>query len=300
MTASANQIRGMTLKATLPASGAMIPVIITSDTSGTNYRYDLGAAFASIGVVGGALVAANNLSDVVSATTALDNLGLTSNGKSFVTAVDYSAMRTLLGLVISTNVQAYNANLTTYAGIAPSANVQTLLGAANFAAFRTSLGLGTSALVDTGTSGTKVALTDGANTWSAAQTDSALATFSAGANMTPAVAPATTAVGYLGAPVNTQNGTYTTLMTDCGKAIYHTSGSAHTWTIDSNANVAYPIGTILTFINENAGGVVTLAITSDTLRWGSSTGSRSLAANGTASAIKVASTTWRLTGDGIT
>lgn len=130
--------------------------------------------------------------------------------------------------------------------------------------------------------------------------DGGVALLANGANITPAAAPATTAVGYLGAPQNTQNGTYTTVMSDAGKHIYHTSGSAHTWTIDSNANVAYPIGTILTFINENGGGVVTLAITSDTLRWGSSTGSRSLAANGTATAIKVASTTWRLTGDGIT
>jgi len=42
---------------------------------------------------------------------------------------------------IGTTVQAYNANLTTFAGIAPSANVQTLLGAADYTAFRTSLGL---------------------------------------------------------------------------------------------------------------------------------------------------------------
>lgn len=46
-----------------------------------------------------------------------------------------------LGLSIGVNVQAYNANLTTFAGIAPSANVQTLLGAADYAAFRTSLNL---------------------------------------------------------------------------------------------------------------------------------------------------------------
>lgn len=130
--------------------------------------------------------------------------------------------------------------------------------------------------------------------------DGGVAILANGCTITPETTPATTEVGYLGSPVNTQNGTYTTLMTDCGKTIYHTSGSAHTWTIDSNANVACPIGTIIAFINENGGGIVTLAITSDTLRWGSSTGSRSLAANATASAIKVASTTWRLTGDGIT
>jgi hypothetical protein len=43
--------------------------------------------------------------------------------------------------VIGTNIQAYDPDLTTYAGITPSSNVQTLLGSANYAAFRTSLSL---------------------------------------------------------------------------------------------------------------------------------------------------------------
>jgi hypothetical protein len=120
------------------------------------------------------------------------------------------------------------------------------------------------------------------------------------ATITATGTPPTNAPGYLGCPQNTQNSSYTTVLTDAGKHLYHTSASAHTWTIDSNANVAYPIGTILTFLNESGGGNVTIAITSDTLRWGSSTGSRTLAANGTATAIKVTSTAWRLTGDGIT
>lgn len=46
-----------------------------------------------------------------------------------------------LGLVIGTNIQAYSANLTTFAGIAPAANVQSLLSAADYSAIRTLLGL---------------------------------------------------------------------------------------------------------------------------------------------------------------
>jgi hypothetical protein len=151
-----------------------------------------------------------------------------------------------------------------------------------------------------GTGGTITALTGDVTASGSGSVAATVANANYSATVTPSGTPPTNAIGYLGCPQNTQNGTYTTVMSDAGKHIYHTSGSAHTWTIDSNANVAYPIGTILTFINENGGGNVTIAITSDTLRWGSSTGSRTLAANGTATAIKVASTTWRLTGDGIT
>lgn len=70
--------------------------------------------------------------------------GLTALSANVVTllgAANYAAFRVSLSLVIGTDVQAYNANLTTFAGIAPSANVQTLLGAANYAAFKTSLSL---------------------------------------------------------------------------------------------------------------------------------------------------------------
>lgn len=97
---------------------------------------------------------------------------------------------------------------------------------------------------------------------------------------------------------------YTTVMGDAGKHILHPSAdtSARTWTIDSNANVAYPIGTVLTFINQNGAGVITIAITTDTMRLAGAgtTGSRTLAANGVATATKITSTEWIINGVGLT
>lgn len=112
--------------------------------------------------------------------------------------------------------------------------------------------------------------------------------------------PVVLSVGLLGMPQNPQNANYTTVMADTAHHLYHTSATPHTWTIDSNANVAYPIGTVLGFVNETGAGAITLAITSDTLAWGALTGTRTLAANGTCTALKVSATRWRLTGDGLT
>jgi hypothetical protein len=93
-------------------------------------------------------------------------------------------------------------------------------------------------------------------------------------------------------------------LSDGGKQIYHPGAdtSARTWTIDSNANVAYPIGTAITFINDTSGGIITIAITSDTLVLAGtgSTGSRSLAASGMATAVKMTAVRWIISGAGIT
>ena len=73
-------------------------------------------------------------------------------------------------------------------------------------------------------------------------------------------------------------------------------------TIPANSSVAYPIGTALTFVNQNAAGVMTIAITTDTLRLAGAgtTGSRTLAANGIATALKLTSTEWIISGTGLT
>ena len=116
--------------------------------------------------------------------------------------------------------------------------------------------------------------------------------------------PTTTSVGYLGIPQNSQSTAYTCVMSDSGKHIYHPSAdtTARTFTIPANSSVAYPIGTAINFINQNGGGVITIAITTDTMRLAGAgtTGSRTLAANGIATAIKITSTEWIISGNGLT
>lgn len=70
-------------------------------------------------ISGSYVLTTNNLSDLSNAGTA----------------------RTNLGLAIGTNTQAYDADLTTFAGISPSANIQSLLGSADYSAARTAIGL---------------------------------------------------------------------------------------------------------------------------------------------------------------
>ncbi len=111
-------------------------------------------------------------------------------------------------------------------------------------------------------------------------------------------------VGYLEVPQNSQSAAYTLVMADSGKHIYHPSAdtTARTWTIPANGSVAYPIGTAITFVNDTSAWVITIAITTDTLvlAGAGTTGSRTLAANGIATAIKVTSTRWLISGTNLT
>lgn len=113
----------------------------------------------------------------------------------------------------------------------------------------------------------------------------------------------TTSVGFLSIPQNSQSAAYTTVLADSGKCIFHpsTDANARTFTIAANGSVAYPIGTVIQFCNMTS-QVVTIAINTDTmyLAGTGSTGSRSLAQFGVANAMKIGTTTWIITGSGLT
>ena len=113
----------------------------------------------------------------------------------------------------------------------------------------------------------------------------------------------TNGVGYINIPQNSQSAAYTLVAADAGKHIFHpsTDANARTFTIPANGSVAYPIGTAISFVNMTS-QVVSIAITTDTmyLAGTGTTGTRSLAQYGTATALKMTSTTWIISGAGLT
>lgn len=110
-------------------------------------------------------------------------------------------------------------------------------------------------------------------------------------------------IGYLNIPQVSKSADYTLVLSDAGKHIFHPAAdtTARTWTIPANGSVAFPIGTAITFINDTGAGTITLSITTDTLTLAGSgaTGSRTLTAPCSATAVKVTSTRWIISGLGI-
>lgn len=119
---------------------------------------------------------------------------------------------------------------------------------------------------------------------------------------------AASGVGYMGLPQNsTTTGAYRLVAADAGKHIYSTA--TRTITVPGNASggtpqVAFPVGTTIVFVNAT-GAVLTLSMdgtTTDTLLLAGTgtTGTRTLAAFGMATLLKITSTSWIISGNGLT
>lgn len=114
-----------------------------------------------------------------------------------------------------------------------------------------------------------------------------------------ATATAASAYGFIGMPqVSTSTGLSLTAA-HAGKHIY-TTVTGQTHTIPANASTALEIGTTIVFINP-ASVSTSIAITSDTLLLAGTgtTGTRTLAAYGMATAVKITSTSWIISGNGL-
>ena len=121
------------------------------------------------------------------------------------------------------------------------------------------------------------------------------------ATVANAVVDSVNVAGFMGIPQNSQNGNYNVVLGDAGKHLYHPAGqAAATYTIPANSNVAFTTGTAITIVNGSANNV-SIAITTDTMTLANSstTGTRTLTANGVATCIKVTSTSWIISGAGL-
>jgi len=135
------------------------------------------------------------------------------------------------------------------------------------------------------------------------ETGSGSLVFGTSPTITPATgvtATSATTAGYIGMPqVSTATG-LSLSATHAGKHIY-TTATGQTHTIPANSGTALEIGTTIVFINP-AAVTTTIAITTDTLLLAGTgtTGSRTLAPYGMATAVKITSTSWIISGNGLT
>jgi hypothetical protein len=106
-------------------------------------------------------------------------------------------------------------------------------------------------------------------------------------------------IGYIGMPQNSKSANYGLVIGDMGKHVYVTATS--TVTIPAYTSVDFPIGTTIAVV-AGTGATVSIAITTDTMNLAGpgTTGTRTLAPFGMATLVKVAQSTWFISGVGLT
>ena len=96
--------------------------------------------------------------------------------------------------------------------------------------------------------------------------------------------------------INAQTGTtYTLALTDAGKLVTLSNGSAISLTVPTNTSVAFPIGTQVNMAQINTGRVTVAGDTGVTVN--SSLGLKTRTQYSVITCIKTATDTWLLTGD---
>ena len=132
--------------------------------------------------------------------------------------------------------------------------------------------------------------------WTGTVSGTISATAAAGTTSTTAAG-----LGYIGMPQNSTATSYTLVAGDQGKHVYVTT-TGQTITVPANTATSFPVGTTIAIIAGPSATTSTIVINSDTMYLGGtgSTGNRTLAAFGMATLVKVAETTWFISGAGLT
>jgi hypothetical protein len=228
-----------------------------------------------------------------------------NNGTDVVTAVDHIPSLTL-GAALPIASGGTGSTSTTFVDL--TTNVTGTLPVANGGTGITSFGTGVATFLGTPSSANlAAAVTDETGTGALVFANTptlespVLGTPTSG-QLSACTVDGTDAVGFRNTPINSRSAAYETVLADSGKTILHpvADDNARIFTIPAESSVNYPIGTVISFVNLQ--NTVTIEITTDTMYLANDgdTGDRTLAEYGMASAMKVASTTWIISGNGLT
>lgn len=222
--------------------------------------------------------------------TATSAIPLSQLDSNFNTAITIGNTAVQLGNTVTTLNSMTLANVTISSVSGPITATQGGTGQTSLTANNVVLGNGTGTVLFVAPGATGNVLVSNGTTWTS------------NATVANATTDSVNVVGYMGLPQNSQNGNYNVVIGDAGKHLYHAAAqAAATYTIPANSNVAFTVGTAISFVNMSA-NAVTIAVTTDTMYLASSgtTGNRTLAQYGIATAVKMTSTTWIISGSALT
>lgn len=101
-----------------------------------------------------------------------------------------------------------------------------------------------------------------------------------------------------------RSSSYTFALSDAGAQVFHPSSdaTARTLTIPAHTSVNFVVGSKIEIVNDCGAGAITLQITTDTLEWlpFNLTGTRTLAACSDVTITKLTASEWSITGMGLT
>ena len=236
----------------------------------------------------GFLSASNNLSDVANAATALFNLGLTATAAELNVLDGVTSSTAELNLLDGSSAGTVaNSKAVIYDASGGIVATQVDITATGDLRLQDTTGGQYVALQAPGTVSSSFTLTLPAADGTAGQF---LKTDGSGALSFDTVS---SSVNY---PQESKSADYTLVLADAGKQIFHpaSDNNLRTFTIPANSSVAFPVGTVVLFTQENGtSSVIKVAINSDTLVTNASTtGSVYVGPGNTLYCVKVTSTKW--------